>query len=173
VPAENASSASGDVPACEYGDLRFHREIADFIQEERAAVSGFKPSFHSVPEPICPIRAALLKRLASWRQSTRTPQSDITVRYPHPRGLAFLELTMHTAAIQAKARGVYCRYCGKPIWLSATFLKRETTIKQNEQTSMQEFSSRVFPARCRICHEEAIYTLSQILDFPEENSRKL
>jgi hypothetical protein len=80
---------------------------------------------------------------------------------------------MHSAAIQAKARGVYCRYCGKPIWLSATFLKRETAIKQNEQTSMQEFSSRVFPARCRICHEEAIYTLSQILDFPEENSGKL
>ena len=25
-------------------DLRFHREIANFIQEERAAVSGFKPS---------------------------------------------------------------------------------------------------------------------------------
>ena len=64
-------------------------------------------------------------------------------------------------------RGVYCRFCGKPIRLSASFIKRETAIKKDEQDSIQELSSRVFPARCRTCHEEAIYTLSQILDFPD------
>ena len=69
-----------------------------------------------------------------------------------------------------KLRCVYCRSCGKAIRLSASFIKREIAIKQNEQTSIQEFSSRVFPARCRSCHEEAIYTLNQILDFPEEDS---
>ncbi len=68
-------------------------------------------------------------------------------------------------------RGVYCRFCGKAIRLSASFIKREAAIKQNELASIQEFSSRVFPVRCRSCHEEAIYTLSQILDFPEEDSR--
>jgi hypothetical protein len=37
----------------------------------------------------------------------------------------------------------------------------------------QELSSRVFPARCRACHEEAIYTLNQIVDFPEEHPGRL
>jgi hypothetical protein len=67
-------------------------------------------------------------------------------------------------------RGVYCRFCGKAIRLSASFIKRETAIRQNEQNSLQELSSRVFPARCRNCREEAIYTLSQISDFPNEET---
>jgi hypothetical protein len=76
---------------------------------------------------------------------------------------------MHAAAIHAKARGVYCRYCDKPIRLSASFIKREIAIKQNEPNFTQELSSSVFSARCRGCHEEAIYTLSQIVDFSYED----
>jgi hypothetical protein len=54
--------------------------------------------------------------------------------------------------------------------LSASFLKREVAIKEKGVGSTEELSSRVFPARCRACHEEAIYTLSQIVDFPEQPS---
>ena len=80
---------------------------------------------------------------------------------------------MQAAANPSKLRGVYCRFCDKPIPLSASFIKRETAIKQKEQTSIQEFSSRVFAARCRSCHEEAIYTLSQILDFTDKEPARL
>jgi thymidine kinase len=66
-----------------------------------------------------------------------------------------------------EVRGVYCRFCAKPIRLSASFIKRERAIERNEQASILELSSRVFAARCRSCHEEAIYTLSQVLDFPD------
>jgi thymidine kinase len=62
---------------------------------------------------------------------------------------------------------VYCRFCGKAIRLSRTFITTKVANKQNEQASVQELGSRLFPARCRSCHEEAIYTLSQILDFPD------
>jgi hypothetical protein len=75
---------------------------------------------------------------------------------------------MHTVAIHSKSRGVFCRYCDKPIRLSTSFIKREMAIKQNEPNFTQELSSSVFSARCHGCHEEAIYTLSQIVDFPEE-----
>lgn len=70
-------------------------------------------------------------------------------------------------------RGVYCRFCGKPIRLPASFIKKEAAIKHNERNSTQESSSRVFAVRCRSCHEEAIYTLSQILDFPDEETGRL
>lgn len=80
---------------------------------------------------------------------------------------------MHAATTRAKCRGIYCRYCGKPIRLSASFIKRERAIKQNEPSFTQELSSSVFSARCRGCHEEAIYTLSQIVDFPEEDLGRL
>lgn len=75
-----------------------------------------------------------------------------------------MQATVHLVEL----RGVYCRFCGKPIHLSASFIKRETAIKQNEQTSIQALSSRVFSARCRSCHEETMYTLSQILDLPDD-----
>jgi len=52
-------------------------------------------------------------------------------------------------------------------------MKRETAIEQNEPSITQEQSSSVFSARCRGCHEEAIYALSQIVDFPEEDLGRL
>jgi len=64
---------------------------------------------------------------------------------------------------------VYCRFCGKAIRLSRTFIRTRVANEHNEQTSVQELTSRLFPARCGSCHEEAIYTLSQILDFPDED----
>jgi thymidine kinase len=66
---------------------------------------------------------------------------------------------------------VYCRFCGSAIWLSRTFTAKMAS-KQNEETSVQELGSRMFLARCRSCHEEAFYTLSQILDFPDEGPGK-
>jgi hypothetical protein len=75
--------------------------------------------------------------------------------------------SMQAAVSQPIFRGVSCLHCGKPVRLSASFIRRETAIKQNEQSLNQELCSRVFPARCRACHAEAIYTLSQVVDFPE------
>jgi hypothetical protein len=75
---------------------------------------------------------------------------------------------MYAAAIHANFRGVSCRYCGKPIRLSESFIKRATAIKQDEPEN--ELRSRVFPARCRQCHWEAIYALGQIVEFPAEES---
>jgi cytochrome c5 len=64
---------------------------------------------------------------------------------------------------------VYCRFCGKAIRLSTTFITREAANKQSEQTSAQELGSRLFSASCQSCHEEAFYTLSQILDIPDKD----
>lgn len=75
---------------------------------------------------------------------------------------------MQVTVGQSRLRGVYCRFCGKPVRLSDSLLKRETAIKQKEQSPNEELRSRVFPARCRSCHEEAMYTLSQMLDLPDE-----
>ena len=77
--------------------------------------------------------------------------------------------TPHT--VLAKARGVFCRHCGKPIHLSASLLRRETAIKQNEAQLADELYSKTFLARCRRCHREAIYSLAQIVDFPQGGSR--
>jgi hypothetical protein len=77
---------------------------------------------------------------------------------------------MEATVSSTELRGVYCRFCGKAIRLSASFIKRETAIRQDEQNPLQELSSRVFPARCRNCREEAIYTLSQIYDFADEET---
>lgn len=71
---------------------------------------------------------------------------------------------MNAARVHADFRGVSCRYCGKPVRMSASFISRETAIKLGETRGL---SSRVFPARCRCCQAEAIYTLNQIVDFLE------
>jgi hypothetical protein len=70
------------------------------------------------------------------------------------------------AAAPAKTRVVPCRHCGKPIRLSHAFIQRESAIKQDQQPNPDEqLQSRVFPARCRSCHTEGIYSLSQIVDL--------
>jgi len=78
---------------------------------------------------------------------------------------------MHATAIQAKFRGVSCKRCGMPIRLSAAMLKREAALKGAGPSQRQELSSRVFQARCRRCHAEAIFTLVQIADFREREVR--
>jgi hypothetical protein len=77
---------------------------------------------------------------------------------------------MHATA-QTTFRGVSCRRCGKPIRLSASLLKRETGLNGTEPSD--NLSSKVFPARCRLCHAEAIFTLSEIADFSERDSRRI
>jgi hypothetical protein len=62
-------------------------------------------------------------------------------------------------------RGVACRYCGKPIRLSASLLKRATPDDANEQGGL---ASKVFSARCRRCHNEGVFTLADIQGFPDE-----
>jgi hypothetical protein len=83
------------------------------------------------------------------RAATRAQYGGSDIRYSLPR--------------------VYCRFCGKAIRLSRTFITREVANKENEQTSVRELSSRLFSARCQSCHEEAIYTLSQIFDFQDDD----
>ena len=74
---------------------------------------------------------------------------------------------MNVAHIQSTFRGVSCRFCRKPIRLSATFIQREVTINQTGSSLGQELCSRVFAMRCRACHGEAIYALAHIVDFSE------
>jgi hypothetical protein len=71
---------------------------------------------------------------------------------------------MQSAAIQARNRGVSCRHCGKLIRLSASLLKRETELKKDDHPD-QQLQTKVFPARCRACHTEGIYTVDQIVDL--------
>lgn len=70
------------------------------------------------------------------------------------------------ATTQETFRGVTCRHCGKPVRLSASILRREAELNRAE-TSKEEvlLHTRVFPARCRACHEEGIYALEEIIDF--------
>ena len=65
---------------------------------------------------------------------------------------------------------VYCRFCGTVVGLSRAFVTRKVAKKQTERTSVRELSSRLFRARCRSCHEEAIYTLGQII--PDEDRER-
>lgn len=72
---------------------------------------------------------------------------------------------MHAAAIHASFRGVSCRFCEKPIRLSESFIVRQTAIRRGDGTSNEELYSKVFTARCRSCHGEAIYSVGEISDF--------
>ena len=75
---------------------------------------------------------------------------------------------MNAAVIREEFRGVMCRHCGKPVRLSASLLRRETTIKEEDEASL-ELCSRVFPARCHVCYEEGIYAMDQVVDFLERD----
>jgi hypothetical protein len=74
---------------------------------------------------------------------------------------------MNAAHIQPTFRGVSCRFCRKPMRLSASFIRREMTINQAGSGLGQELCSRVFTMRCRACHGEAVYALGHIVDFSE------
>jgi hypothetical protein len=72
---------------------------------------------------------------------------------------------MDAATSPIMFRGVACRYCGKPIRLSASLLKRATADDANEQGGL---ASKVFSARCRRYHNEGVFTLADIQGFPDE-----
>jgi hypothetical protein len=74
---------------------------------------------------------------------------------------------MQATLDQQKFRGISCRYCGRPIRLPASILKREHSFKQNEPNPTQEWRSKVFPHRCNKCRVEAIYSLDEIVDFED------
>jgi len=77
---------------------------------------------------------------------------------------------MIAAAIPAKIRSVSCQHCGNPIRLSASFSKRKTAIEEDGLIYGQGLHSRVFSARCKVCNQENIDSLNQIVEFPEEGS---
>jgi hypothetical protein len=71
------------------------------------------------------------------------------------------------AAAPARLRGVLCQHCGKAIRLSTSVLKRELAGHSDEAGSDQDLQSRVFTARCRHCQQEAIYSVTQIVELPQ------
>ena len=62
-----------------------------------------------------------------------------------------------TAVAKSVPRGVVCRYCGKPIHLSATLLERKN--------SNPDLITKIFPARCKSCTQERLYSLEEIVAF--------
>ena len=76
---------------------------------------------------------------------------------------------MNSAHIHAAFRGVPCGQCRKPIRLSEAFIKRQILSKRDVSIldPISELGSPVFAARCPACQAEAIYKLSQVVDFAE------
>jgi hypothetical protein len=72
------------------------------------------------------------------------------------------------AAVQQTFRGVACRHCGKPVRLSNSLLRREADLNCGDTDSGQHLHTRVFPSRCRACHQEGIYALDEIVEFKTE-----
>jgi hypothetical protein len=68
---------------------------------------------------------------------------------------------MNAVAIGATFQGVICRNCGKSIRLSEAVIQRQSN--QN-----MDLVTKVFSARCRRCHKESLYTLTEIEDIPVE-----
>ena len=79
---------------------------------------------------------------------------------------------MQAALARQKFRGVPCRSCGRPIRLPASILRREAQFNQSQPEPDLQWCSKVFSFRCKVCGVEAIYALSRILDFEEENIAK-
>jgi hypothetical protein len=72
---------------------------------------------------------------------------------------------MHAVQLHAPLRGVVCEFCGKPIPLSASFIKRKVSIKA--ESTLRELAARLFRVRCRDCGFEGIYSFSQFVDFQD------
>ena len=66
---------------------------------------------------------------------------------------------------QKSFRGIACFYCGRPNRLPTSILQREIFFTECEQNPAQQWHSKVFSHRCRICGGEAVYVLNRILDF--------
>jgi len=74
---------------------------------------------------------------------------------------------MHAALARTTFRGVLCRRCGQPIRVRQAILNRESSLNQSDAGSDQQWCSRVFSHRCKICGNEAVYTLNHISEFDE------
>jgi hypothetical protein len=70
---------------------------------------------------------------------------------------------MNAVAVAPIFRGVSCRLCGTPIRLPAALMERQAATETNQNPDLV---TKVFPARCRRCHKEGLYTLAEITDFP-------
>ena len=55
--------------------------------------------------------------------------------------------------------GVVCRNCGKPIRLSRALLNRRIA------TVNSDLASKIFPARCRRCGRENLYSIDETSDL--------
>ena len=72
---------------------------------------------------------------------------------------------MNAVAVEATFQGVTCRNCGKPVRPSPAVIQRQSI--QN-----RDLVTKVFSARCRKCHKESVYTLTEIEDIPLEPERE-
>ena len=126
----------------------------------------------SLPRPSCLLKAYSnflgVDRLCS-RAMLELPEGQSLSTCCVSLDNLFLESRMNAAHIQPTFRGVSCRFCQKPIRLSASFIQREITIKQAGSGLGQELCSRVFAMRCRACQGEAIYALGHIVDFSQSS----
>jgi hypothetical protein len=64
-------------------------------------------------------------------------------------------------------RGVTCIHCEQPIPLSRTILQREKEYGKQGTNAHDEWHSRVFAHRCKLCGGESIYTLEHIHEIEE------
>jgi len=69
---------------------------------------------------------------------------------------------MNVVAPAPTLQGVICRNCGKPIRLSRAVIER----KSNQSPDLV---TKVFSARCRKCHKESVYVLTEIEDISHQN----
>jgi hypothetical protein len=79
------------------------------------------------------------------------------------------EFSMQATMQRQTFRGVACLHCDVPIRLPSSILQRAISFDQSEQDPIQQWCSKVFSHRCRICGEEAIYLLNHFLDFEDKN----
>jgi len=65
---------------------------------------------------------------------------------------------MNAAHIQATYRGVCCRCCNRPVRLSASFIQREMSVKQERPGLIQELRSQVFGVASECSHTDGSIT---------------
>ena len=86
-------------------------------------------------------------------------------RLTWPFRLAQMLEWIMTTATGSTFRGVICKHCGKPVRLSLALLKRKETNPE------AELFTKVLPARCKSCRRESLYSLEEIIEFPDEKRR--
>lgn len=61
-------------------------------------------------------------------------------------------------------RGVLCVHCRQPIPLPANVSHQTSEAAGRESSQAEEMGPRVFTLRCRVCHEEGLYSERKIID---------